>query len=143
MKGKQKPIGWWLKEADRAITRFSAKKLQELGLNRFQWQVLNVLREQGPVPARKIHEQVKLFVDEPSFAEMLRRFAGQGWIHLSDEQDPMDQMLSLTPEGEKAHAAAWEKQRQVRERLMEGISDEEYLTVIRVLQKITENLSRE
>lgn len=50
-------------------------------------------------------------------------------------------MFQLTEEGLVAHGTVLTAQQEVRQRAMQGISEEEYATVLRVLQRIVSNLA--
>ena len=51
--------------------------------------------------------------------------------------------LHLTWMGQRAHATILASQKEVRQQAMAGISEEDYATVIRVLERIVQNLDGE
>jgi len=49
-------------------------------------------------------------------------------------------MLELTEAGKRTHEKVFARQREVRQRTMQGIGGEEYAAAISVLQRIVQNL---
>ncbi|GLW77068.1 MarR family transcriptional regulator [Actinokineospora globicatena] len=111
-----RPIGYWIKELDR---RLEAGFERELGdVTRREWQVLNALPgDTGPFDG----------------AEALRNLQRRGWVD-GDQ---------LTPAGEQAKADLGIRVARVREAVTAGVSEDEYRTTIRTLERMVGNLPQE
>ena len=129
------PIGYWLKRLDRAIDGALDATLAAQDLTRRHWQTMNFLHE-GPS-------------DTPALAEALRPFWGQGAITLDEVlRDLEHQALvannggrhALTATGTATRARLAEQVDLTRRRLVDGVTREEYLATVEVLQRMTANL---
>ena len=132
------PIGYWLKRLDRAIDGALDPTLAAEDLTRRHWQTMNFLH-QGPS-------------DAPALAEALRPFWGQGAITLDEVlRDLEHQALVANDEGRYALTAAGTATRAklasqvdaTRHRLVGGVTREEYLATVEVLQRMATNLEGE
>lgn len=131
----QLPIGYWIKQADNTLTAQINAAQSAHGISRPEWQILNTLKETGGVGREQIFETMRTFVDSPSFAELLRRLGERGWIEQQASAE-----YQLTEEGRRQYDAIFATQKEVRQRAMQGISEAEYTTAVRVLQRIVINL---
>jgi len=135
---KNYPIGFWLRRADELITQRSNEALQEFGLTRTHWQVLNSISEAGRIVKEALLETLRDVLDAGKLDEILAEFEARRWTAL--EVDRGGKRLGLTPDGQEAHAAILARQTQVRQRLAQGIKEEEYGTMMKVLRRIVSNL---
>lgn len=136
----ERPIGYWLKQADNRITEQINKAQEANGVSRSDWQVMNALSEMGSAGRSRIFEIMRTFVDAPALDEILARLTGNGLVGQAEGAKQGMAEFRLTEEGQRRHSAVLATQKEVRLRTMEGISPEEYMTVIRVLQRIVSNL---
>jgi DNA-binding MarR family transcriptional regulator len=129
------PIGYWLKRLDRAIDGALASTLAAEDLARRHWQTMNFLHE-GPS-------------DAPALAEALRPFWGQGAITLDEVLSDLERRAlvvndggryALTAAGKATRAKIAEHVDVTRRRLIDGVTREEYLATVEVLQRMTANL---
>ncbi len=134
------PIGYWLKQADNLLTEQINKAQAANGVSRFDWQVLNMLKETGSASRERIVETMRAFVDAHNFDEIMTRLIARGWVEQSKVSKTDTEEFQLTEDGRHQHEVIFAVQKKVRERAMQGISEEEYTTVIRVLQRIVSNL---
>jgi hypothetical protein len=132
------PIGYWLKHTDELLTKHINNVQTANGVSRSQWQVLNSLYESGVVTRAQLFETMKTFVSEPEQRHILDELTSWGWL-VQNEQD----MFQLSQEGRMNHQTRLEAQKKVRQRAVQGISEEEYTTVIKVVQRRVENLEGE
>jgi DNA-binding MarR family transcriptional regulator len=132
------PIGYWLKRLDRAIDGALEPTLAAVDLTRRHWQIMNFLHE-GPS-------------DTPALAEALRPFWGQGAITLDEVLSDLGRRAlvandrgryALTATGKAARATIAERVDATRRRLVDGVTREEYLATVEVLQRMTANLDGE
>lgn len=129
------PIGYWLKRLDRAIDGALASTLVAEGLVRRHWQVMNVLHERSS--------------DAPSLVEVLEPFWDQGAIALDEVLNDLEgrelvvkdgKVYALTAAGKATRAKVAEEVDVTRNRLVDGITREEYLATVQVLQRMAANL---
>jgi hypothetical protein len=120
---------------DRAIDGALETTLAAEDLTRRHWQTLNFLHE-GPS-------------DASALEEALRPFWGQGAITLTQVLCDLEhRALAVTDDGRHALTAAGEGVRDTiaeqvdgnRRRLVDGVSQQEYLATVAVLQHMTANL---
>jgi hypothetical protein len=81
----QRPLGFWLKLVDRLIDDRFADTLEEHGVTRRQWQLLNVL-SRGPATGAQLDAALAPFlsaVDGETVAEHLAELVDSGWVALS------------------------------------------------------------
>ncbi len=126
-----RPIGYWLKEVDRLIEESFVRLLSEEGLSRRHWQALNTIAE-GPLPAAEVDAALEPF--EPTVAPVVEDLVARGWVRRSGDT------VGLTDEGRAAHAAVQARVAVNRKIMTEGISAEEYASVINVLERMAGNL---
>ena len=134
----QPPIGYWLKHADEVITKHVNQVLQDNGFTRFRWQVLNILYETGTTTRSKVFTTMKTFIDTDQLDEILNGFVQEGWLVKRGDGEVTE--LVLTNAGKTEREAIFKLQSEVRRRAMRGISDQEYTTVLDVLQRMVNNL---
>jgi len=129
------PIGYWLKRLDSAIENALAATLAAEGLARRHWQTMNLLAERPS--------------DEPGLTEALRPFWGQGAITPHEVLGDLERralvvndagLYALTAEGRTTRARIAEKVDATRSQLVNGVTREEYLATVQVLQRMTANL---
>ena len=136
----ERPIGYWLKRADTLLTEQIDKAQAANGVSRFDWQVLNMLNEMGSASKERIFESMLAFVDAPGVDEIVTRLVGRGWAEQSEISKQGTVEFQLTEEGRRQHGVILATQKEVRQRAMQGISEEEYATVVQVLKRIVNNL---
>jgi len=129
------PIGYWLKRLDAAIDGALAATLATEGLARRHWQTMNFLHEGAS--------------DAPRLTEALRPFWGQGAITLDEVLSALEHralivndggLYALTAMGKATRAAIAEKVDMTRSQLVDGVTRQEYLATVEVLQRMTANL---
>jgi DNA-binding MarR family transcriptional regulator len=135
---KQLPIGYWLKRADEVLTQYINQLHQNRGFTRSRWQTLNLIHDAGTITREKAFATMSAFIDAQQFDEILESFYKQGWLLLRGEGNSAE--LSLTEAGKIERAILLKAQQEARSRILQGISEEEYNTVIRVLQRMIANL---
>jgi DNA-binding MarR family transcriptional regulator len=135
---KQPPIGYWLKHTDEVITKHVNQVLSDNGFTRFRWQVLNIVYEAGTIAKRDVFSTMKTFIDARQLDEILDGFVKEGWLVERAEGDATE--LVLTDAGKTKRETIFKLQSEVRRRAMQGITDQEYTTVIEVLRRMVKNL---
>lgn len=139
MSQKEKPIGYWLKEADHAITHRVNRGLEKFHLIRFHWQVLNVLQENETVTQAHILNELQHFLTPEQLKEIVNDFTQKGWIIEVEHTKSAEQALQLTPRGKEAFSEILAEQQKIRMALFTGLTQEEYDTTIKVLKQLVAN----
>lgn len=135
-----RPIGFWLKLVDRLIDEQFASTLEEHGVTRRQWQLLNVLARENATVAQ-LDAAVAPFLSAPaddsepeSSVEHLTELIDSGWV------DATPTGYELTERGR----VAFEKLEAVvaanRTAATEGLTQEQYDETLVVLEKLARNL---
>jgi DNA-binding MarR family transcriptional regulator len=135
---RQLPIGYWLKHTDEVITKHVNQVLNDNGFTRFRWQVLNILYDSGSITRSDVFTTMKTFINESQLDEILEGFVQEGWLVKSSNDDATT--LMLTDAGKAEREVIFKLQGEVRRRAVQGITEQEYTTVIDVLQRIVNNL---
>lgn len=135
---KQQPIGYWLKHADEVITERTDQALSDNGFSRSRWQVLNIVYQAGTITRGGVFNTMQTFIDARQLEEIIDRFVEEGWLVKFGEGDAAQ--LTLTDAGKAQRETVFKLQSEVRRRAMQGITEQEYATVIEVLQRIVKNL---
>ncbi|MFQ6398246.1 MarR family winged helix-turn-helix transcriptional regulator [Nocardia sp. KC 131] len=134
---ERRPIGYWLKELDRLVTARFEEDLAAGDLSRRQWQMLNSLAE-GPRPAGEVRDGLAPFWTEAGeWDAQLARLVERGLV-VEDSGK-----LSLTDVGRATHDDAFARIGRRRRAMVEGITDEQYLETVRILEKMAANMAAE
>ncbi|MGR6900858.1 MarR family winged helix-turn-helix transcriptional regulator [Glutamicibacter sp. BSL13] len=135
-----RPLGFWLKLVDSLIDEHFAATLDEHGVTRRQWQVLNML-EQHPATERSLIDALAPYfasADEPpSVSEHLAELVESGWIAHEGEY------FSITERGSTSLSTLSELVDQIREQCGENLSEEQYATTVASLEQMARNLGWE
>jgi DNA-binding MarR family transcriptional regulator len=132
----QRPIGFWLKLVDRMIDERFASTLEEHGVTRRQWQLLSVLSRRTATVA-ELDGTIAPFLsanDDESSAEHLGELIESGWV--VDSADG----FAITERGSTAYTRLAEVVTANREIATEGVSAEQYDTMVASLETIARNL---
>jgi hypothetical protein len=131
-----RPIGYWLKLVDRLIDEQFAGTLEEHGVTRRQWQLLNVLSRQ-PATVEQLDAAVAPFLsadDGESSAEHLTELIESGWVGSTVVG------YEVTERGRGAFERLAEVVARQRTVMAQGVSEEEYTQTIAVLARMAGNL---
>lgn len=135
-----RPIGFWLKLVDRLIDQQFAETLEEHGVTRRQWQLLNVL-SQGEATVQQLDAAVAPFLSEPtadgepeSSAEHLSELIESAWV------DATASGYELTERGSTAFSMLSTTVGELRDRLSEGLTEEQYDATVESLEVMARNL---
>lgn len=129
----RRPIGYWLKEIDRLIEEDFARLLAAEGLTRRHWQVLNTIAKR-PRSLDELDGKLSPFLSAqvPSVTPVVEELRAKGWV---------DATIALTEKGTERHAEVSARVRANRQRLTEGITAEEYASVVDLLERMAANLN--
>ena len=134
---EQRPIGFWLKVVDQLIDRLFVSTLDEHGVTRVQWQLLNVL-SRGVSTVEQLDEAISPFLkatnpDETS-AEHLTELIESAWV------DATPSGYELTERGRTAFGRLSDAVGQQRAQMASGITESEYTATVGALEKMALNL---
>ncbi|WP_422745609.1 hypothetical protein ACN27B_15320 [Micromonospora sp. WMMD754] len=138
MSDADKPIGYWLKHLHNLIEEQFDATLGDLGLDRRQWQILNVLS--GAARSRgEIEQALAPFWPDgvPRLEAALDGADGlvaRGWAGYDGDT------FSLTEEGARHTATAAERVGETRRLLLRGLTPEQYAETVRTLSVMAGNL---
>ncbi|KPC88509.1 transcriptional regulator [Streptomyces sp. NRRL WC-3753] len=136
----RQPIGYWTWAAYKAVVTRTRAALAELGTTQPQWWVLaQVARADTPKTRAEVSELLRNYLDTgPEAMESeIDATVTAGWI--VQDAETSDSRLSLTPEGRAFFEKAAALQDDLWTERHAGISDEEYLTTMKVLQRVIHN----
>lgn len=134
-----RPIGYWLKLVDRLIDEQFASTLEEHGVTRRQWQLLNVLSRE-PATVEQLDAAVAPFLsadDDESSVEHLTELIESGWV------DATPTGYDVTERGRGAFERLAEVVATQRTVMAAGITQDEYTQTISVLERMARNLGHE
>jgi DNA-binding MarR family transcriptional regulator len=130
----QKPIGHWLKTLDRLIDENFDRALAAEGVQRRHWQILNIVKT-SPATNATIAAALDPFWTEGAITldEVLADMTRRGWITGHEPRQ-------LTAGGEAALDAIRERAN-LREKIMAGLTAEQYTQTVAVLEQMAANLT--
>jgi DNA-binding MarR family transcriptional regulator len=134
-----RPIGFWLKLVDRLIDEQFASTLEEHGVTRRQWQLLNVLSRE-PATVEQLDAAVAPFLsadDAESSAEHLTELIDSGWVSATVDG------YELLDRGRGAFERLTEVVATQRTLAAEGVTAEQYEQTVTVLERMARNLGWE
>lgn len=131
----QRPIGYWLKLVDGLIDEQFAHTLDEHGVTRMQWQLLNVLaRGQASVEMLDAAVAPFLIAGEETTLDHLTELIESAWV------DATPTGYELTERGHGALARLTNVVAEQRTVMSAGVTEEGYLTTIQSLEQMARNL---
>ncbi|MEV1066050.1 MarR family winged helix-turn-helix transcriptional regulator [Streptomyces sp. NPDC050263] len=133
----RQPIGYWSWAASKAVVTRIRAGLAESGTTQPQWWVLAQVAGADTVKTR---DEVSLllgnYLDEgaESIESEIDRTVAQGWV-----TEDADGRLGMTADGRAFYDKVAALQAELSAERHAGISDEEYLTTLKVLQRFIHN----
>lgn len=137
----ERPIGFWLKAADDALTRAVDAAQQEHGVTRLEWQVLHAIEVAGRMDLPHLLQVLRPLGPMDQLVEALDRFVEEGWLDEGVDGPHQIKFYQLTGQGHERHALILARQMEVRGAAMAGIAADDYTTAVRVLERLVSNLS--
>lgn len=132
----QRPIGFWLKLVDRLIDERFAAIIEEHGVTRRQWQLLNVLQA-GTTTVDQLDQAIAPFIEpgaEETAAEHLAELVDSEWITTDGP------VYALTERGLAAFQRLQIVVDGLRDQTSEGLTQEQYETTLIALERMAVNL---
>ncbi len=138
-----RPIGFWLKLVDRLIDEQFAATLEEHGVTRRQWQLLNVLSRE-PATVERLDAAVAPFLsatagDDPAetSSEHLAELVDSAWVEIAPSG------YVLTERGRGAFERLEGVVATQRTQIADGVTAEQYEQTVAVLERMARNLGFE
>ncbi len=136
MPTSKRPIGFWIRAADRALDRAVDDAHAAQGFTRRRWQVLSLIVQSEPATVADLAAEMALMMTEDALGAEIETLKEKQLI------DDADSVLSTTEAGQEMHRQLAARQVEVRKDAMAGIHPEDYEATLRCLSQITENLTR-
>lgn len=130
-----RPIGFWLKVVDKLIDEQFATTLDEHGVTRTQWQLMNVLARQ-PSSVEQLTASVAPFLDAAdgeTAQEHLGELVESEWVITGEA-------CQLTERGRAALDRLTGVVTVQRTAMSEGMTEQQYATTVTVLETMARNL---
>jgi DNA-binding MarR family transcriptional regulator len=124
-----KPLGYWLIHIHDQLERNFERLLTNERLTRRHWQVLNTIAGK-PRGLTEIQQAMAHFGDD--VRPLVQDFADRGWVTGEYE---------LTAQGRTAYGRIAANVHAERAGTLKGISDEEYATLMNLLERISANVT--
>jgi hypothetical protein len=131
----QRPIGYWLRLVDGLINDQFARTLDEHGVTRMQWQLLNVLAR-GQASVEMLDAAVAPFLvpGGETTLDHLTELIESAWV------DATPTGYELTERGHGALDRLTNVVAEQRTVMAAGVAESEYLTTIQTLERMAINL---
>jgi len=131
-----RPIGFWVRLIDALIENHVADLLDEHGVTRTQWQLLNAL-SRGPASTEQLDVTLGPFLargDSESSDDHLVELSESGWVVTKGGEN------ALTDRGRTAFTRLSDVVAACRETTPSGVTDDELTTAVSVLERMARDL---
>lgn len=129
-----KPIGYWVKQLDTLINDRFAQVIDNLGLTRRDWQLLNLLAVR-PNTRDGLERALAPFTADGGTPTAVTKLIDMG--HVTERLGE----LALTEAGRLAHAELTDAVERLRDRTGQDIDDDDYRVTLATLAKMCANLA--
>jgi hypothetical protein len=152
----QRPIGWWLKEADAALDGAFEAAVGSAGTSRRDWQVLTTLAA-GPATRAELAAMLTRFDPAAVVGDVVDDLIARGWVAEPGQTDPATAdpatadpatagsapagsarsgALTLTDAGRAAEAELAGRVGQVRRQVADALPDGDYDRLVHLLDRL-------
>lgn len=132
---ERQPIGFWTARAGEAIRARTRGALHDIGLTQPEWWLLHQISLHPAGADREATIERIGHNDTPeAIVEAIDSARFKGWIVESKSR------MKFTPEGKELFRRASDAQQMLQDERMQGISQAEFVTAIRVLQRTIQNV---
>ncbi|MFI1970072.1 hypothetical protein BLA24_18620 [Streptomyces cinnamoneus] len=133
------PIGYWSWIAHTAVLRHLRGAMARVDIAQPQWWVLNQVDRaaEAGLTREQIRDNLRLVLDvgADTIVQATDGLLARGWL-----TDDAEGFLHLTDAGREAKARTKEVVDRVRAEVHAGITDEEYVAALKVLQRMVSNV---
>lgn len=128
------PLGYWTSMAGRSSVTYIRATLSRHDLTQPQWWILNYVAANPRSHTDSVIEYHRGFIDtDDELRPAVESLVGDGLLESTDD------VLSITPSGQTRREATWPSVNTALATLRTGISDSEFITTIRTLQRVIDN----
>lgn len=132
---ENQPIGFWTARAGEAIRIRTRGALRDIGVTQPEWWLLHQLSlSPSGVDRAEVIEKLGHNDTPEAIVDAVSTATAKGWIQQSDSR------LRYTGAGVEQFDRAAALQRELQTERMHGISEEDFVTTIQVLQRTIENV---
>jgi hypothetical protein len=131
-----RPIGYWLRLVDRLVNDQFERTLDEHGVTRVQWQLLNVLAG-GAASVTELDAAVSPYLAAEgglTTVEHISELIDSGWINETQTN------YELTERGHGARDRLSNVVAGQRTDMVEGVTEVEYVATVKTLEQVARNL---
>ncbi|GIO29307.1 MULTISPECIES: MarR family winged helix-turn-helix transcriptional regulator [Paenibacillus] len=132
-------FGWYLKETDQAMTRYMDQNLQQIGLTRFHWQIMNRINLSGFAVKEKLYARNYLGLEELN--EVIDSLVRRGWVRIVKQTELDETKLLFTDAGENMFPEVAAKVKEAGEQMFAPITKEEYETTVNILSRLIDHMN--
>ncbi|MFF1560912.1 MarR family winged helix-turn-helix transcriptional regulator [Streptomyces sp. NPDC058279] len=131
------PVGYWSGLAHSAVTRHLRDAMARVDVTQPQYWVLNRVNGGPAAPSREeVVAQLSPLADgQNEITRVVDQLLHRGWLHIDAEQ-----RLHLTDTGQAARVGLRELVTELRTVVHMGISDDDYVTALKVLRRMIANV---
>ncbi|MCX4669451.1 MarR family winged helix-turn-helix transcriptional regulator [Streptomyces sp. NBC_01381] len=131
------PIGYWATAAGEAVVHHIRTMLAEAGLTQPQWWILNQINTADGRDKAEVVETLRgyLSVGDASLHHNISALHDRALL-----TEDTDGRLRITDEGRRLRDDTAARQQKTRAEIHEGITDEEYIRTLKVLQRMIHNV---
>lgn len=133
----RQPIGYWVKEADNLLSRWFDKIHAGHPLSRLAWQLMNSIEHRNNLALEELITLLSPFAQGNTIRDEVFMLEKEGIISINSGR------LQLTEKGSEIHQAYLQRQTELRDKVMQGITSQDYETTINTLQQIVNNLKQD
>ena len=136
MVAAQRPVDFWLKLVDKLINEQFSRTLEEHGVTRRQWEVMNLL-SRGPASHDELAQALAPFrteLEAITLTEDLAELVESGWLAIQED------VYELTDRGRTSYQRLEPVLRSINEQIVRGVRTEDYSTTLEVLERMARNL---
>jgi DNA-binding MarR family transcriptional regulator len=138
-----KAFGLHLDATLKVIKQDLTRRFREKGLDITpeQFAMLSTLAEKGELAQKELATHT--FKDAPTVSRIIDLLVKKGWINrISDVDDRRKYILNLTTSGQEVYNMAAPIVKSARDIGWNGLSDEDYLRLTQILDRVVENIQR-
>ncbi|MEV0118111.1 MarR family winged helix-turn-helix transcriptional regulator [Streptomyces sp. NPDC050844] len=134
------PIGYWATAAGEAVVHHIRTMLAEAGLTQPQWWILNQINTPDGRDKAEVVATLRgyLSVGDNSLHHNISALHDRALL-----TEDTDGRLRITDEGRRLRDDTAARQQKTRAEIHEGITDEEYIRTLKVLQRMIHNVGGE
>lgn len=134
------PLGYLIKSVDNALHRYVDQALHQAhGVGRGHWQALRTAQDDPDLTLEQFSAEAAAFYTPAQIDDLLASLTDNGWLRL----DPVASgttAMRITDAGRELLEQMSRTQARTAQILTEGVSSEDYETVLRTLATMLDNL---